>query len=115
MGIAQSQFKSFNERNNLFKKKKIIKTVHENIRNNSSETSLASTVASTKFPSANKDIDYLHHHHFVVKSIWSRNFNSPIEDALKNGATILDVWCGAGTFLLELSNEYPLSEFFGID
>src|SRR5436190_1684486 len=61
----------------------------------------------TKFPSANDHIDYLHQHHFVVKTIWSSNFSSPIGDFLKNGATILDVRCGAGTFLLELSNEYP--------
>ena len=28
---------------------------------------------------------------------------------------VLDAWCGAGTFLLDLSNEYPLTEFIGID
>src|SRR5581483_1184992 len=72
-------------------------------------------VTPANFPSANEHIDYLHQHHFLVKSIWSSNFSSPIGELLKNGAKILDVRCGAGTFLLELSNEYPLSEFIGID
>lgn len=122
MGIIQSRIKYFNERKNSLKdnslkdKSEEIQENNESVRNIRTTQEIVSTATlPTKFPSVAQDIDYLHHHHFVVKSIWSSNFSSPIEDLLKNGATILDAWCGPGTFLLDLSNEYPLSKFFGLD
>ncbi|GBC10182.1 hypothetical protein RclHR1_09400004 [Rhizophagus clarus] len=107
MGAKQSKFPKFNY---LLKKKK--ESSNETITTNSLSQE---PEPISKFPSASEHIDYLHQHHFLVKSIWSSNFSSPIEDSLKNGARVLDVRCGAGTFLLELSNEYTLSEFTGID
>ncbi|CAI2173788.1 2179_t:CDS:2 [Funneliformis geosporum] len=70
---------------------------------------------STKFPSTSKDIDFLHQYHFTTKLVWTSNFSSPIEKVLSNGATVLDVSCGAGTYLLDLSSEYIFSEFVGVD
>ncbi|RIA92899.1 S-adenosyl-L-methionine-dependent methyltransferase, partial [Glomus cerebriforme] len=108
---------SINKRNNSFKRlKNKPRQKNENITEvHSSNQETTDLITLTNFPSANDDIDYLHQHHFIVKTIWSSNFSSPIIDSLKTGATILDVRCGAGTFLLELSNEYPLSDFIGID
>ncbi|GBC03033.1 hypothetical protein RclHR1_04950005 [Rhizophagus clarus] len=79
-------------------------------------TSSASSKSSVKFPSSDSDIDFLHQHHFIVKSIWSSNYSSPITNVLISGdGKILDALCYAGTFLLELSNEYQSAEFVGID
>ena len=51
-----------------------------------------STTTTKQFPNTTSHIDYLHHHHFVVKSIWSSNFSSPIEDKMIQGRSkILDV------------------------
>lgn len=110
MGARQSKFP---KRYHSFKRKK--QSNNKNITAHSAHSSKQEPVSIPKFPSANEHIDYLHHHHFLVKSIWSSNFSSPIEDTLRDGAKVLDVRCGAGTFLLELSNEYSFSEFTGID
>jgi SAM-dependent methyltransferase len=107
MGIGQS--KSLKRKHSFRKKKK------SNDENITAQSPQQLPAIITKFPSADEHIDYLHQHHFLVKSIWSSNFSSPVEDILMNGAKILDVRCAAGTFLLELSNQYPLTEFIGID
>ncbi|CAB4444010.1 unnamed protein product [Rhizophagus irregularis] len=81
----------------------------------SSFTSSISSKASVKFPSSDGDIDFLHQHHFIVKSIWSTNFSSPINNIINGDGKILDALCYAGTFVLELANEYQSAEFVGID
>ncbi|RGB37241.1 S-adenosyl-L-methionine-dependent methyltransferase [Rhizophagus diaphanus] len=109
MGTGQSKFP---KRYHSFRRKKQSSNENFIVQNLSKQEPVSSI---PKFPSVNEHIDYLHQHHFLVKSIWSSNFSSPIEDILNDGAKVLDVRCGAGTFLLELSNEYPFSEFTGID
>ena len=114
-GAIESKIRSINKLNvNSFVKieeDKPIQKDKKDIKNHS----LDQEISSTKFPSTNQDIDWLHQNHFITKSIWSSNFFSPIENLLNDGATVLDVNCGAGTFLLDLSNKYPLSEFIGLD
>ncbi|CAB4438936.1 unnamed protein product [Rhizophagus irregularis] len=61
------------------------------------------------------DVDRLHIHHFFKKYIFQNNFSSPIEDNLIRGCKVLDVGCGPGTWLLELSNTYTSSQFIGLD
>jgi len=114
MGTLQSKIKNrnFNKRSHSLRKKK-----SKEIRNNKeTNENVNNKTNSQQFPNTTSHVDYLHHHHFVVKSIWASNFSSPIENLLKEGgASVLDVWCGPGTFLLDVSNEYPLTEFIGID
>nr|CAG8433305.1 6226_t:CDS:10 [Entrophospora candida] len=60
--------------------------------------------------------DTFHLNHHIQRELWKSNFSSPVEDLLKNGsAKVLDVGCGLGTFLCEISSDYPKSEFIGID
>ncbi|CAJ0828855.1 8807_t:CDS:2 [Entrophospora sp. SA101] len=60
--------------------------------------------------------DTFHLNHHIQRELWQSNFSSPVEDLLKNGsAKVLDVGCGLGTFLCEISSYYPKSEFIGID
>ncbi|PKC68522.1 S-adenosyl-L-methionine-dependent methyltransferase [Rhizophagus irregularis] len=61
-------------------------------------------------------IDRLHMYHFFKRYIFQSNFSSPIEDKLIKGeCKVLDIGCGAGTWLLDLANEYENSYFFGVD
>ncbi|KAI8997650.1 S-adenosyl-L-methionine-dependent methyltransferase [Pilobolus umbonatus] len=54
--------------------------------------------------------------HHMFKSILQGNFISPVRDVLSNTrANVLDIGCGNGTWVLEMSNEFPNTEFFGID
>ncbi|GBC09796.1 hypothetical protein RclHR1_09110003 [Rhizophagus clarus] len=61
-------------------------------------------------------IDRTHMYHFIRACLFQSNFSSPIEDKLiEGGCKVLDIGCGAGTWLLDLSNRYENSNFFGID
>ncbi|RIA99728.1 S-adenosyl-L-methionine-dependent methyltransferase [Glomus cerebriforme] len=67
-------------------------------------------------PDDANEIDRYHMHHFLKKYIFQNNFSSPIEEKLmRNECKVLDVACGAGTWLLDLSINYPKSKFFGLD
>ncbi|RIA99735.1 S-adenosyl-L-methionine-dependent methyltransferase [Glomus cerebriforme] len=62
------------------------------------------------------DVDRQHMHHFFKKYIFQNNFSSPIEDKLfKEDCKVLDVGCGPGTWLLDVSNTYSNAQFFGLD
>ncbi|RHZ83715.1 hypothetical protein Glove_88g31 [Diversispora epigaea] len=67
-------------------------------------------------PNDDEEVDRLQLQHFLFRDIWDGNFSSPINDFIdQGGANILDVGCGPGTWLLEMSTEYPRSSFTGID
>ncbi|CAJ0912895.1 11892_t:CDS:10 [Entrophospora sp. SA101] len=67
-------------------------------------------------PNDDEEIDRMHMQHYISRFIWQKNFCSPLDDLLRyGGAKVLDVGCGAGTFLLEMGHDYPESEFLGID
>ncbi|RHZ69521.1 hypothetical protein Glove_283g22 [Diversispora epigaea] len=63
----------------------------------------------------NEDIDRTHLIHFYFRFVWNSNFQSPIEKLLQNGALILDVGCGPGTFCTDLATTYTRSTFIGLD
>ncbi|GBB94015.1 hypothetical protein RclHR1_22740002 [Rhizophagus clarus] len=60
-------------------------------------------------------IDPLHSYKFLRDYLFQSNFSSPIEDKLIEGCKVLDIGCGPGTWLLELSSKYEDSYFFGVD
>ncbi|CAG8514754.1 4555_t:CDS:2 [Acaulospora morrowiae] len=53
--------------------------------------------------------------HFIYRHLWEGNFSAPVNEILTDGARILDVGCGSGTFLLDMATEFPNSHFIGID
>jgi len=56
--------------------------------------------------------------HELMKQSCGVNFSSPIEQELveREGFKVLDVGCGsAGTWLLQLSKDYPSAKFVGLD
>ncbi|CAI2182628.1 19202_t:CDS:2 [Funneliformis geosporum] len=76
-----------------------------------------------KLPDLNRylasDIDYvenIHAFHFVKRHLYQSNFSSPIEKRLiQGGCKVLDVACGSGTWLLDMSTNYENSHFVGLD
>ena len=56
--------------------------------------------------------------HELMKQTWGVHFASPIEQELTRGKDfkVLDVACGiSGSWLLQLSKDYPLAKFVGLD
>ncbi|RGB32124.1 S-adenosyl-L-methionine-dependent methyltransferase [Rhizophagus diaphanus] len=68
------------------------------------------------FSNDTDSIDRFHVFHFLRQHIFQSNFSSPIEDKLIKGEyKVLDIGCGPGTWLLDLSSKYENSNFLGID
>ncbi|CAG8473520.1 20435_t:CDS:2 [Dentiscutata erythropus] len=53
--------------------------------------------------------------YILRKHLWKKNFCSPIEQKLNMGATIIDIGCGGGLWVIDMGLEYPSSTFIGID
>ncbi|CAI2164940.1 20425_t:CDS:2 [Funneliformis geosporum] len=67
-------------------------------------------------PKNDQDIDRMQLQHFLFEHIWKSNYSSPIEHKLKScDFKVLDVGCGPGTWLLEMSTQHPLVKFVGVD
>ncbi|KAG9285200.1 hypothetical protein G9A89_004415 [Geosiphon pyriformis] len=66
-------------------------------------------------PSDELECDRLAIQHFLFRHLWQGNFSSPIEPKLREGARVLDVGCGPGTWLLDMASQYDKTEFYGID
>ncbi|CAG8667032.1 18947_t:CDS:2 [Gigaspora margarita] len=109
MGNSHPSGRSF--RSKLAKKKSLQKLI------NSESLKQQPIYDPSKFhlPKNDKDIDRMHEQHFLFQHIWECNFSSPIERTLHEPAIVLDVGCGPGTWLLEMSTTYPQSQFYGID
>ncbi|CAG8558929.1 3997_t:CDS:2 [Acaulospora morrowiae] len=70
---------------------------------------------SYQLPNDDEEIDRLTVQHYIARSILRSNYCAPVFNVLKNGAKVLDVGCGPGTWLLDMATEFPSSKFFGID
>nr|CAG8476264.1 10020_t:CDS:2 [Entrophospora candida] len=69
-----------------------------------------------QMPDDNEEHDRLQRQHFLFRYLWKSNFSSPMEDLLKRGnCKTLDIGCGPGAWLMECANDYPRSDFVGID
>ncbi|CAG8574613.1 9906_t:CDS:2 [Ambispora leptoticha] len=57
----------------------------------------------------------LSRYHDAIKDIWGGLFNSPVEEKLRQGTRVIDIGCGSGIWILDLAQQYPNSNFVGID
>ncbi|CAI2176681.1 11493_t:CDS:2 [Funneliformis geosporum] len=89
----------------------------QNLPENVVQTKSDGAIQSGRYLSS--DVDYvgnLHAFHFIKKHLFQSNFSSPIKERLiQGGCKILDVACGSGTWLLDMSTNYENSHFVGLD
>ncbi|KAG2172736.1 hypothetical protein INT43_000083 [Umbelopsis isabellina] len=68
-------------------------------------------------PKDDEESDRLHEEHFLIKEGLGGNVlgQDLLTKKLQDGAMVLDIGCGPGTWLLDLATEYPSSLFHGLD
>ncbi|RIB27805.1 S-adenosyl-L-methionine-dependent methyltransferase [Gigaspora rosea] len=67
-------------------------------------------------PNDDEEVDRLQMQHFLYRNIWNGNYSAPVTEFLERGnCKVLDVGCGPGTWLLDMSTTYQGSTFIGID
>ncbi|CAG8531017.1 19221_t:CDS:2 [Cetraspora pellucida] len=91
------------------------KTNHDNITNFDTLSQFISSITGkAKVFDREQEISALRH--FIVREIFGSNFLSPISNELKHGGLkVLDVGCGFGMWLFEMSSIYSQSSFVGVD
>lgn len=62
-------------------------------------------------PTSDVDMNRLDFQHFIFRQVLQSNFVAPIH----NPREILDVGCGTGRWVLEMSRDFPQANVFGID
>ncbi|CAG8546239.1 4071_t:CDS:2 [Funneliformis caledonium] len=75
-------------------------------------------VDSVKYslPNDDAEMDRLKLQHYLFRYIFQGSFSSPVEEILKIGGTeVLDLGCGPGTWLFEMGDNFPKSNFTGVD
>ncbi|KAG2204388.1 hypothetical protein INT46_006940 [Mucor plumbeus] len=63
----------------------------------------------------NDEQDRMVAQHYLLRTAFGSDFNSPIKSQLQKGIIVLDVGCGPGTWTMEMSTAFPKSTFIGID
>ncbi|CAG8561732.1 5805_t:CDS:2 [Ambispora gerdemannii] len=66
-------------------------------------------------PNDDEEADRLIRYHDAMKGFWEGLFHSPVEEKLRQGARVIDLGCGTGTWILDMAKQYPNSMFVGID
>ncbi|CAG8469959.1 1579_t:CDS:2 [Ambispora gerdemannii] len=72
-------------------------------------------IAPYVLPADIEEDDRLHQQHFALKYICGGNYTAPIHDLIKPGSKILDLGCGPGQWTLEMAQEFPQADIYGID
>ncbi|CAH1760918.1 1089_t:CDS:2 [Entrophospora sp. SA101] len=68
------------------------------------------------FPDDENEKKRQHLRHNLMREVFKSNFSSPVHDVLNTGwARVLDVGCGTGTWLFEMSADFPGCNFIGTD
>jgi len=67
------------------------------------------------YSTEHKNTNFLNTQHDLFRYIWKKDYSAPITEMLENGAKVLDVGCGTGTWVTEMSKNYTSSNFVGID
>ncbi|KAI8391166.1 S-adenosyl-L-methionine-dependent methyltransferase [Radiomyces spectabilis] len=66
-------------------------------------------------PNDESELDRLDEYHFTLKDFFEGNVLGPGKSLFEKPVKALDVGCGPGTWVLDMSTEYPKSDFTGVD
>src|SRR5581483_4904893 len=67
-------------------------------------------------PIDNEGVDGFGMLHYLSRYVWQGNFSSKIEEKLiKGNSKVIDLGCGSGEWIIDMSLKYPSSIFIGID
>ena len=67
-------------------------------------------------PNDDEEIDKNYLEHNMLRYVWQGNFSSKIQERLIKGNTrVIDIGCGSGQWLIDMSLKYSSSTFIGID
>ncbi|RHZ78345.1 hypothetical protein Glove_166g23 [Diversispora epigaea] len=68
------------------------------------------------FPNDTGESDRLQEEHYLFQHVWKGNFSSPVQSTLNQpGATVLDVGCGPGTWVIDMASTFSSAIFIGLD
>ncbi|CAG8638126.1 2435_t:CDS:2 [Ambispora leptoticha] len=91
-------------------------TVRRQVTEKTSQDDIDADRQSISSQSEENSINRKELHHMVMKHIWKSNYSAPIKKQLSQGGLkVLDVGCGTGAWLDEMSAENPKSTFTGMD
>ncbi|CAO3681800.1 unnamed protein product [Rhizopus stolonifer] len=107
---------------NVASKRKRSKTIKKPIPEPTPEEDSVTNPASQSEISGNtywlpnhyEELDRLSSQHFALKILYDGNFSKVIKSDM-DCATVLDLGCGPGTWLMDVATEFPSSQFHGID
>jgi len=71
--------------------------------------------SNEEFHTSEGEIDRQTVEHYAFKLAFKQNFVAPVGDILAAGARCLDVGTGMGIWVMEMSADFPKSEFIGVD
>ncbi|KAL9549034.1 hypothetical protein MBANPS3_005398 [Mucor bainieri] len=66
-------------------------------------------------PEDNDEMNRLNKQHLVLKYTLQSNFQAPLQEKLEQGITVLDSGCGPAGWLFDMAEDFPNSQFHGID
>ncbi|KAI8877542.1 S-adenosyl-L-methionine-dependent methyltransferase [Backusella circina FSU 941] len=69
-------------------------------------------------PNDDEEMDRYIGQHFALKALFDGNIPKQVLDAISfddEGVNVLDLGCGAGTWIMDVATEYPLTELIGVD
>ncbi|RHZ85570.1 hypothetical protein Glove_64g96 [Diversispora epigaea] len=68
------------------------------------------------FPNDIEESDRLQEEHYLFQHAWKGNFSSPVQSTLNQpGATVLDVGCGPGSWVIDMAHTFSSAIFIGLD
>ncbi|KAI8144944.1 S-adenosyl-L-methionine-dependent methyltransferase [Fennellomyces sp. T-0311] len=62
-----------------------------------------------------QEIQRLNRQHEAMKIVCKGNFGAPVVEQLRKGINVLDSACGTGSWTIDMSKEYPHSNFVALD